>query len=97
MPCLPTEEVITKQKQKLITSGELLIGEPCSPYVMNKVIIKEDLKVETKQVTISGRKIPLLELRHRLLKKHEQYMRVTHTTDMNKQQILDLLKKLHIN
>ena len=32
MPCLPTVSNIREQKQQLILTGELNIGEPCAPF-----------------------------------------------------------------
>ena len=96
MPCLPTEEEITEEKKRMIDNGELLIGEPCTPFTISKVIINSDLSVETKEVIIHGRKIPLHELRQRLLNNQERYMRLIKTTDMSRNQLIERLQSLHI-
>lgn len=36
MPCLPTTQQITEDKYNLIESGELSIGEPCTPYTITQ-------------------------------------------------------------
>lgn len=66
MPCLPTVEC--KEKQELIASGELSIGEPCTPYTMTKTVVNKEGNIAVKKVEICGRKIPILELRKTLLK-----------------------------
>ena len=75
-PCLPTTQKITEDKQQLIESGELLLGEPCTPYTATKSTVTStgDIKLET--IQIYGRKIPLQDLRKVLLTKHEKYMRI---------------------
>lgn len=61
-PCLPTVQEITKEKQYLIESGELSIGEPCTPYTIIKSIATSSGEIEIKSINIYGRKIPLYEL-----------------------------------
>ena len=73
MPCLPTVSNIREQKQQLILTGELNIGEPCAPFHFTKSI---DGNVEFKDGQICGRKLPLKELRVELLNKQENYMRL---------------------
>ena len=63
MPTLPTKETITLEKQKLIDSGELSIGEPCTPYALKKCTVNKDGNREFETVGLSGRKTPLTELR----------------------------------
>lgn len=94
MPCLPTKEAIVNEKYHLINSGVLSIGEPCSPYTLKKTTIANDGTIQVKNVTLCGRKIPLLELRQRLLQQHQQYMRLTKPQDieqMTKEEILSFM------
>ena len=74
MPCLPTVHTVIEEQRQLILSGELSIGEPCAPFSLTKSMITKDGKVEFRSVEICGRKIPLNELRARLLKKQERFM-----------------------
>ena len=39
IPCLPTKGEIMDEKKRLVGSGELTIGESCTPYVMTKCIV----------------------------------------------------------
>ena len=56
------------------TIGELQIGEPCAPYAITQV------RHGTEQVreTITGRKIPLLDIRRQALKDHFPFVRLSH-------------------
>ena len=76
IPCLPTKGEIMDEKKRLVESGELTIGEPCTPYVMTKCIVNSEGEIEVRPTEICGRKIPLLELRQKLLDKHLKYMRI---------------------
>ena len=61
-----------EEKQKLIESGELTIGEPCTPYTVTKCINSSG-ELEVRPSEICGRKI---SLRKRLLTKQQKYMRI---------------------
>ena len=77
---MPTTAEIIIEKHKLIESGELTIGEPCTPYIINKSIVNSSGELEVRPSEICGRKIPLLELRKKLLVKQEKYMRICNTS-----------------
>ena len=89
MPCLPTVSAIKEDQRQLILSGELNIGEPCTPFHCTKSVINENGQVEIRPVQISGRKIPLHDLRTALIKKHESYMRLLTDAEIQK------MKSLH--
>ena len=95
MPCLPTVSNIREQKQQLILTGELNIGEPCAPFNFTKSIITKE---EFKDAQICGRKIPLKELQVELLNKQENYMRLF-TDDqikgMSREDIISFMVKIH--
>lgn len=61
-PSLPSLSVIANERKHLIETGELSLGEPCTPYTMTKYVVTALGDVETTKVEISGRKIPLHEL-----------------------------------
>ena len=83
MPSLPTVSAIKEEERQLILSGELNIGEPCAPFYCTKSVINDDGNVEIRSGQISGRKIPLHDLRTALLKKHESYMRLQTDTEIH--------------
>ncbi len=62
-PCLVSQQ-LKAEKKKLIESGTLSIGEPCTPYKLTKTVVTNEGNIEIKEVAISGRKIPLIELRN---------------------------------
>ena len=74
--CLPTVREITDEKQHLVESGELSLGEPCTPYIIKKSIATSTAEIENKSTEVYGRKIPLYELRQYLLAKQEKYMSI---------------------
>ena len=99
-PTLPPKQVIVEDKKQLIASGELSIGEPCAPYKLMKSTITSAGDIQMKSVEICGRKIPLVDLRYRLLKKQEVYMHLSTDTDiqnMNTQQISNFFARIHQN
>lgn len=65
----------------MIKSGELSIGEPCTPYTLMMYITREGA-ISTLQVPVYGRKFSLLSLREKLLKTHEKYMRLATDSDI---------------
>ena len=76
IPYLPTINTVKEEQKALILSGELNIGEPCTPFSMTKSVITKDGNIEFKSVQICGRKISLNDLRATFLKKQEKYMRL---------------------
>ncbi len=73
VPCPPTVERIQQEKEKLIRSGEIAAGEPCSPYTLSRWVVK-DGQLSQQTIQVFGRKIPLLSLRQKMLKQHENAM-----------------------
>lgn len=95
-PALPTPQSIVDEKKQLIASGQLSIGEPCSPYVITKHVVTKEGDVVNKTVELHGRKIPLLELRQRLLTRQEKFMRLMTDNDIQKlsrEQIIDQMER----
>ena len=63
----------------MIRSERLTLGEPCAPYTLTKYS-NVDGQPQKTEMEVYGRKIPLLEIRKRLLKRHEEYMHL-HTNE----------------
>lgn len=59
----------------MIESGKLSLGLPCVSYKLVRYTPK-DGQLEKHEVTVTGRKFPLTEIRRKLLAKHERYMRL---------------------
>ncbi len=94
VPCSPTLSVIKKQRNALIADGTLLLGQPCAPHSLTWWTI-ENGKLQEKVVQVYGRKIPLLLLRERLLRQHEQFMRLRSDEQLQQSTREELLKMLN--
>ena len=78
----------------MIQSGVLSIGEPCSPYSVTKYVSKGGL-ITRETFEVSGRKIPMHEIRQRLLKKQEEFMHLKtdqELADMGDNDLLTILR-----
>ena len=58
-----------------IRSGELTLGEPCAPYTLTKYTVVSG-EIQKSELELYGRKVPLIDIRRKLLQKHEIYMRL---------------------
>lgn len=80
----------------MIELGELTLGEPCYPQTLCKYTIKGG-ELQYSETIVYGRKIPLIEVRRKLLKKHEC---LTHSDEeiacFTKSHLLELYKQHHI-
>ena len=97
---LPSLSVIANERKQLVETGELSLGEPCTPYTITKYIVTTVGDVETQKIEISGRKIPLHELRSTFLKKQEKYMRLSsdeEIANLSKDQIVELMASIRHN
>ena len=54
-----------------VESGEYVLGEMIVPQTFKKVSLTKEGHLKTETFTVSGRKIPPLEIRKRMLKEHE--------------------------
>ena len=59
----------------MVEKGDLSLGVPCAPTTLTHYTTKNG-QLEAKEVVVFGRKFPLTEVREKLLKKHEDYMRL---------------------
>jgi len=58
---------------EIIANNELTLGEQCYPCTIKKFKVLE-CELTSHNATIYGRKIPLLDIRQKLLEKHKQCM-----------------------
>ena len=89
-PCLPTKGEIVDEKKRLVQSGELTIGEPCTPYIVTKCNVNTVGEKEITPTEICGRKISLIELRQNLLDKQLKYMRIGNPNVKTNVELLDV-------
>lgn len=85
----PTSSDVKQEWVKLVEAGVLALGQPCVPYNMVQFSTK-DGELHKTQVSVVGRKFPLLEIRKELLAKHEQYMRLATDTDIQSMSSSDI-------
>ena len=82
----------------MIESGELSLGEPCTPYTLTKYVTREGV-VSPLDVQIYGRKFSLLSLRKKLLIAHERYMRLptdSNLADLTQTELVETCKRFDI-
>ena len=97
-PTPPTCAAVKRKWEEMIERGELSLGIPCVPYNITKVSISEG-KLIYSDVPVYGRKVTLLELRKKLLRRHEKSMRLPTDEDvenMSHTSIVSFCKELGI-
>ena len=62
----------------MVTSGRFSLGEECTPYRITKYSMK-DGRFTLHDALVHARKVPLQQLRQKLLDKHQKFMRPTST------------------
>lgn len=79
----------------MIENCELTLGEPCYPHKLIRYTVYNGELKQT-ETTVYGRKIPLLELREKLLEKHLPFMYL-HTDEqllaLNKSELMEVYTK----
>ena len=69
----PTQKALKDEIIQMVSLGELLLGQPCSPHNITQLVVK-DGNVTKQTKTVQGRKIIIHELRTKLLQLQEPYM-----------------------
>ena len=92
-PCLPSVSKIKAQRDALVKSGQIQLGQPCVPFTLTRWVVKNG-EVERRDHEVSGRKISLLTLREKLLKAHEGFMRLETDSEIQTKSRVDVLHKL---
>ena len=76
IPSNPPIYSIENEIKLMVESGQFTLGEECTPYKLTKYIPVNG-KLVPHEILVKARKISLAEIRHRLLKKQKQFMRLT--------------------
>ena len=71
-PIPRTNAALRKTLRAKIRTGEYRLGEIIAPKRYKKLMLKPDGALKTGYFTVSGRKIPLLEILKALLEEHEK-------------------------
>lgn len=61
VPCHKTVEAVKEDWVKMIESGELTLGEPCTPYKVTRCAVVNG-KIKKIEYEVHGRKVPLLDM-----------------------------------
>ena len=93
VPVHTAPDTIKQQVDDMIKSGEFMLGEQCNPNTIEKVTIKNG-QIKKDISTVYGRKIPLIDLRRKLLEKHEPYMHLHSDTEIASMSRTDLKQTL---
>ena len=76
IPANPPVRKIESEIQQMIDSGRFSLGEESTPHKITKYIYKEG-KLSPHDTLVHARKVPLQQIRQRLLTKQEKYVRPT--------------------
>ena len=71
-PVPRTNAALRETLRTKITNGEYRLGEIITPRRYRKLVLHPDGTLKEEYFTVSGRKIPLLEIRKLLLEEHEK-------------------------
>ena len=93
VPANPSLNEVNIEIVAMIESGRFNLGMQCAPYQMTQYIHLNG-KLTTKEITIYRRKIPLVDLRKKLLEKHSLYMRLASDEDISKKSLEELKEEL---
>ena len=55
-----------------LESGKYILGDMIVPQTFKKVVLTTEGTIKTERVTVTGHKIPLLDIRKNILKEHEE-------------------------
>ena len=93
---IPIEETngeVNKKLKEEIRKGNVNIGELVVPQTFNKISLVDN-ELKTEEVSIEGRKIPLLDFRKSSLKKHKKLMKLRSDEDFNSLTLEDIITEL---
>ena len=92
-PCLPSVSKIRAQRDTLVKSGEIQLGQPCVPFTLTRWVVRNG-EVEQQAIEVSGRKISLLSLREKLLNSHEEFMHLETDNEIQAKSRADVVHEL---
>ena len=96
VPVPRTNTAIKNEFLKKIESGEYELGDIIVPRQYKKIVLTPEGNVEEETFTVSGRHLPLYDIRDRLLKQHDELGLVrdhstTHYEGMTPEEVVDRL------
>ena len=94
IPTEVTNENINKKLKEKIKHGSYLIGNLIVPQSFERVILRDNTII-VDEVVVHGRKIPMTEIRKKMFKDHNPYMRLRSDEDFEKLTREVLTDELH--
>ena len=97
IPIEETNECLNKKLKESIANGTYLIGNLIVPQKFEKTVLRNN-KIIVEEVEIRGRKIPMAEIRKKMLKNHREYMRLRSNAEFSeftREKITEELKQLN--
>ena len=97
-PSNPPPTAVKQQIATMVESGALTLGETCAPYTLVRYVTNSDGSVISKEVKVHGRKVPLQQLRQKLLQQQEKYMHLLSNEEvegMNEDSLCEFMKLVH--
>ena len=88
-----TNSEVMELLHKKIKNGEYSFGETIVPQTFTKTFVK-DGKIKRDEISVSGRKFSLIQIRKDLLQKHSHDMRLTTDEEFSKMEKNDLIEIL---
>ena len=97
IPSNPSIGAIETEIGSMISSGRFTLGDECAPYTITKYTMVNGV-MTPHELQIQGRKVPLIELRQKLLIKQLKYMRLTPQSTiatMTRPEVTEMLNMKH--
>ena len=95
MPSNPPPSTIQQQWMDMISSGRLTLGEPCCPYTIQRYCTKDRMIIQA-STDVCGRMITLTDVRERLLKRQEKFMRLQSDPEIEEMTIEEITQHLSV-
>ena len=93
IPSIPPIGAVEDQIRSMVSSGRLNIGDECAPYTITKYTLVNNVMTPHDE-QVQARKVPLKEIRQKLLRKQVKYMRLipeSNITAMTRPQLTERL------
>ena len=93
IPANPPLHAVESEIKEWISSGRFTLGEECAPYKITK-FVPINGTLTPQEIVVHARKVPLKQLRQKLLEKQHKYMRLTPMSSIAAMPIEDLRHRL---
>ena len=97
VPSRPSTKKVNEKLKEKIKDGTYKIGDLIVPQKFEKISLREETLIK-EEILVSGRKIPLCDIRKEMLLKHKVFMKLycdTKLSQLSRAELVDELKKIH--